>query len=112
MISASIALYSLGERAFKKRGSGLPLCFRTAASLHLSLQKNDATRQTQLVFPIGTHSGGPPFAVSQEAYESVLIPAGLELIETAPVPPEESFGPRAGREALSLWRWPRSQAAL
>ena len=56
-----------------------------------------------LVFPVGTHSGGPPFAVSPEAYSTVLEAAGLRCESLADVPAELSFPGRGGKEMIGKW---------
>eukprot|EP00850_Spirogloea_muscicola_P009019 SM000049S16790 [mRNA] locus=s49:661926:664341:- [translate_table: standard] len=59
-----------------------------------------------LAFPIGEFTGGPPYAVSVEAYEEVLEPLGFEMTSNE-VP--ESFPLRTGKERLMRWR--RSSSA-
>jgi len=54
-----------------------------------------------LMFPLDEHEGGPPFAVSLEAYEKVLAPWGFRLVSCdADVPSAEG---RRGLEKLARW---------
>ena len=49
-------------------------------------------------FPIGDYDGGPPFAVTPEAYIDRLLARGFELLQRGPDP--DSIKPRRGREEL------------
>ncbi|KAG0039140.1 hypothetical protein BGZ82_009495 [Podila clonocystis] len=53
-----------------------------------------------LMYPIGTHTDGPPFAVSVETYHSVLD-ANFECLL---VDDCTSFEARAGKEKIGVWR--------
>ncbi|KAL7751982.1 hypothetical protein RI367_002510 [Sorochytrium milnesiophthora] len=58
-----------------------------------------------LIFPIGDHADGPPFAVTPDLYRKLLTTphngAHFEEVEIADC---ESFPQRAGHEKLGLWR--------
>ena len=56
-----------------------------------------------MIFPISDHEGGPPFAVSPDAYRSLLLDAGFEERSLAPVPEELSHSGRASKEAFAVW---------
>eukprot|EP00898_Chlorokybus_atmophyticus_P004500 jgi/Chlat1/5050/Chrsp33S05052 len=62
-----------------------------------------------LIYPIGTHEGGPPFAVHPDHYEAVLKPVGLECVTLSDV--DCSHAGREGKEKLGLWR-KQSQSTL
>jgi hypothetical protein len=53
-----------------------------------------------LMFPISTHEGGPPFAVSPELYRS-LLGDQFEEIEISDC---ASFPAREGQEKLGIWK--------
>jgi len=53
-----------------------------------------------LIYPIGTHEGGPPFAVSPELYEGLLL-ANFELLRMSEC---RSAPSRIGREKLAIWK--------
>lgn len=55
-----------------------------------------------LMFPIGDHEGGPPYAVSIPRYEEVLHPLGFEAISIENN--ELAVGRRKGREMLGRWK--------
>lgn len=54
-----------------------------------------------LMFPLDEYSGGPPYAVSEKAYEDALGPSGLECHSLEPV---QGPKPRLGKEKLGRWR--------
>ena len=54
-----------------------------------------------LIFPIADHEGGPPYAVSVEAYEQVLRPWGFQLTSCEDDIP--SLARRKGQEKLARW---------
>ncbi len=51
-----------------------------------------------LMFPLGNHVGGPPFAVSPDELIGALIPRGFDLLHQEF--PADSIRPRKGREEL------------
>ncbi|BFI32611.1 methyl halide transferase [Marchantia polymorpha subsp. ruderalis] len=55
-----------------------------------------------LMFPIDDFAGGPPFALSVEAYEKVLIPQGLMLVSCEEN--EFSVPARKGKEKIARWK--------
>lgn len=55
-----------------------------------------------LAFPIGDHQGGPPFAVTPEAYIDRLLARGFDLIQRGPDP--DSIKPRRGQEELLVMK--------
>ena len=55
-----------------------------------------------MIFPLSNHEGGPPFAVSIEAYESVLS-ACFEKRSIETVPDHLSHPGRAGKEMFGVW---------
>ncbi|KAL2630498.1 hypothetical protein R1flu_015184 [Riccia fluitans] len=55
-----------------------------------------------LMFPIDEYEGGPPFAVSVQAYEAVLNPLGLVIVSCENS--ELSFPVRKSREKVARWR--------
>lgn len=57
-----------------------------------------------LIFPVGDHKGGPPFALQPDTVSKLLEPLGWETTFLAPVPPELSHKARAGREWLGRYR--------
>jgi hypothetical protein len=62
-----------------------------------------------LIFPVDPEADptlGPPFPVTPQLYEDLLLPAGFECIELKQVPDSLSHPARAGREWLGRWRWP------
>lgn len=65
------------------------------------LLKHDGELIT-LMFPIGDHEGGPPYAVSIPRYEEVLHPLGFEAISIENN--EIAVGRRKGREMLGRWK--------
>jgi SAM-dependent methyltransferase len=85
-----------------------------------SMRGQWADRMAQLVKPGGTlftlmfpvrdsgtgAEGGPPFSVSQEAYASVLEPAGFTLLEGGEIAPEyrRPKTPAPGAELYGLWK--------
>ncbi|KAI8463044.1 MAG: S-adenosyl-L-methionine-dependent methyltransferase [Monoraphidium minutum] len=67
-----------------------------------------------LIFPVDPEAdpgAGPPFPVTPELYESLLLPTGFECIELKRVPDALSHPQRAGREWLGRWRAPGPGAA-
>ncbi|KAG0554993.1 hypothetical protein KC19_12G135600 [Ceratodon purpureus] len=54
-----------------------------------------------LMFPLDDHEGGPPFAVSMDAYEKVLSPCGFRLVSCNSEIP--SLNNRTGLEKLGRW---------
>jgi methyl halide transferase len=54
-----------------------------------------------LMFPIGDHAGGPPYAVSVDLYRQLLEPLGFEAIEIRET--DKSFPARMGREKVGRW---------
>ena len=62
-----------------------------------------------LIFPVDPDADpnvGPPFPVTPELYEALLLGAGFQRLELAPVPHALSHSARAGREWLGRWRAP------
>jgi SAM-dependent methyltransferase len=57
-----------------------------------------------LIFPIGCHDGGPPFAVDADELIEGLIARGLTLVQREF--PEDSIKPRKGREELVIMQQP------
>ncbi|KAG6552760.1 hypothetical protein Mapa_005708 [Marchantia paleacea] len=55
-----------------------------------------------LMFPLDDFAGGPPFAVSVEAYEKVLIPQGFMKVSSEEN--EFSVPARKGREKVARWK--------
>lgn len=51
-----------------------------------------------LIFPLGNHEGGPPFAVSPDQLIGDLAPRGFKLLQREF--PADSIRPRKGREEL------------
>jgi hypothetical protein len=59
-----------------------------------------------LIFPIGDHKDGPPFAMQPTTIRDLLAehaPGMWDELYLAPVPPSLSHGPRAGREWLGRY---------
>uniref|UniRef100_A0A383VW04 Methyltransferase domain-containing protein n=1 Tax=Tetradesmus obliquus TaxID=3088 RepID=A0A383VW04_TETOB len=58
-----------------------------------------------IIFPVGPgFVGNPPWQVSPELYEELLLPAGFEQTELTQIPPHLSHKGRGGREWLGRWR--------
>jgi SAM-dependent methyltransferase len=58
-----------------------------------------------LIFPVGPgFVGNPPWQVSPELYQELLLPAGFEQVVLEPVPAGLSHKGREGREWLGRWR--------
>ncbi|XP_002983430.2 thiocyanate methyltransferase 1 isoform X1 [Selaginella moellendorffii] len=55
-----------------------------------------------LMYPVGDHEGGPPYAASPKAYEAVLHPCGLHALYLEDN--KFSIGARKGREILGRWK--------
>lgn len=54
-----------------------------------------------LIFPIGSHLDGPPFAVQPEHYHAVLD-SNFDLIYIEDA--QQSHPGREGREKIGIWR--------
>jgi hypothetical protein len=59
-----------------------------------------------LIFPITGHEGGPPFAMTSDLVQSLLLPVGFELVSVEEV--QASAPGREGKEKIALWRKPAS----
>jgi methyl halide transferase len=57
-----------------------------------------------VLFPIGDHAGGPPYALAPGTVRGLLEPRGWEETFLAPIPPGLSHKARAGREWLGRYR--------
>lgn len=58
-----------------------------------------------LVYPIMPRDGGPPFEVSMELYQEVLLPEGFTELQLEILPDELCHQGRGeGRSALGLWQ--------
>jgi len=58
-----------------------------------------------VVFPVdASKEGGPPWAVTPDAYREALVPAGFEVVSLDKVPDDKSFPDRVGREYLLVAR--------
>ena len=56
------------------------------------------------VFPVGTHTTGPPFAMSEQLLRSLLEPAGFACRSIAAVPPELVARPKTkSGEMIAVW---------
>ena len=56
------------------------------------------------VFPVGTHTTGPPFAMSPQLLRSLLEPAGFSCRSIAVVPPELVARPKTkSGEMIAVW---------
>lgn len=82
-----------------------PLCRQQWASSWAAALRPGGTLIT-LIFPIDPAADpavGPPFPVSPELYQQLLVPAGFELMSLQQPCPKSHEG-RGGKEALALWR--------
>ena len=61
-------------------------------------------RLVTMIYPVGTFSGGPPFALTPETVQNLLSKAGFEPEVLEQVPEDVSFAKRKGREWLGVWR--------
>ncbi|KAI8465047.1 MAG: S-adenosyl-L-methionine-dependent methyltransferase [Monoraphidium minutum] len=60
-----------------------------------------------MVYPVDSSrdaNTGPPWPVTPELYKELLLSAGFELIELAPIPQNQSHAKRVGREWLGRWQ--------
>ncbi|KAK9819109.1 hypothetical protein WJX74_002374 [Apatococcus lobatus] len=58
-----------------------------------------------LIFPVGLGiPSPPPFDVTPEQYEELLIPKGFQKIVLEKLPAHLSHAPRAGKEYIGRWR--------
>ena len=55
-----------------------------------------------LMFPLGTHTDGPPFAVSFETFTE-LLGMNFECVH-GPVVSAKTVAARRGREQVAVWR--------
>lgn len=55
-----------------------------------------------LMYPLGTHTDGPPFAVSYDAYHS-LLSSNFDCVH-GPVVTEKTIERRKGKEQVALWK--------
>eukprot|EP00793_Prasinoderma_coloniale_P002230 PRCOL_00002738-RA len=56
-----------------------------------------------LVFPIADHEGGPPYALTPEHVEDLLVPRGFEKISCEMVPQERVARNFKGKEAIARY---------
>lgn len=57
-------------------------------------------------YPVGQPEDltrGPPFQLSKQLYEELLLPLGFKKLEEGDVPAEMSPPARAGMEGYALW---------
>eukprot|EP00287_Rhodomonas_sp_CCMP768_P010150 CAMPEP_0196737878 /NCGR_PEP_ID=MMETSP1091-20130531/15463_1 /TAXON_ID=302021 /ORGANISM="Rhodomonas sp., Strain CCMP768" /LENGTH=213 /DNA_ID=CAMNT_0042081785 /DNA_START=175 /DNA_END=816 /DNA_ORIENTATION=- len=59
-----------------------------------------------LIFPLGDHTSGPPYAMSTDLVKGLLEPRGFVCEFMEPVPPAKSHPGRGGKEVLARWRAP------
>lgn len=57
-----------------------------------------------LLFPVGNHKGGPPYALNPTKISDLLAEHDFDAVSLEPVPPELSHKARAGREYIGRWR--------
>lgn len=62
------------------------------------------------IFPIGNHTTGPPFAMSEQLVRRLLEPVGFECILMEPVDPADYARGKAMSAKESIARWRRKAA--
>lgn len=66
-----------------------------------------------MMFPVDSErKGGPPFAVTPELYEQLLVPTGFEKVSVEKVPDDMSHNGRGGKEYYGVWRRTRQTCSL
>jgi hypothetical protein len=68
-----------------------------AATVKRLLKPGPSGQLVTLMFPVGEHAGGPPFAMKPAQLRALLEAEDFECIEETPVPAALSFKPRAVR---------------
>jgi methyl halide transferase len=81
----------------------LPLSMREAWAHKMFSLVAPGGRLVTMIYPVGTFSGGPPFAMTPEGVHNLLSKAGFQPEVLEPVPEADSFPKRRGREWLGVW---------